>query len=57
VSRRFAYGGVLPEPCAEHPAEPPVISEEQVRALIPVVRAQVARGGLRLARLLDEAFG
>jgi hypothetical protein len=23
---------------------------------VPVVRRQVARGGLRLARLLDEAF-
>jgi len=28
-----------------------------VEALIPVVRRQVARGGLRLARLLDEALG
>lgn len=56
VSRRFAYGGVLGDPCAEVPAEPPVITQDQIRALIPVVRTQVARGGLRLARLLDEAF-
>ena len=34
----------------------PVITEEITRRLIPVVRRQVARGGLRLARLLDEAF-
>jgi hypothetical protein len=56
VSRQFAYGGVLTDPCAEVPAEPPVITQEQVRELIPVVRTQVTRGGLRLARLLDEAF-
>lgn len=57
VSRRFAYGGVLGDPCAEVPSEPPVITQEQIRELIPVVRTQVTRGGLRLARLLDEAFG
>jgi hypothetical protein len=57
VSRRFAYGGVLGDPCAEVPAEPPVITQDQIRDLIPVVRTQVTRGGLRLARLLDEAFG
>ena len=56
VSRRFAYGGVLADPCAEVPAEPPVITQAQIRDLIPVVRTQVTRGGLRLARLLDEAF-
>jgi hypothetical protein len=56
VSRRFAYGGVLGDPCAEVPAEPPVITQEQIRELIPVVRTQVTRGGLRLARLLDEAL-
>lgn len=56
VSRRFAYGGVLGDPCAEQPEEPPVITQEQIRELIPVVRTQVTRGGLRLARLLDEAF-
>jgi hypothetical protein len=33
-----------------------VITEAMVEQLIPVVRRQVARGGLRLARLLDEAF-
>lgn len=56
VSRDFAYGGVLSDPCAEQPAEPPVITQDKIRDLIPVVRRQVRRGGLRLARLLDEAF-
>jgi hypothetical protein len=32
------------------------MTEAIVQRLIPVVRQQVARGGLRLARLLDEAF-
>ncbi|MFN3726300.1 MAG: S1/P1 nuclease [Allosphingosinicella sp.] len=57
VSRRFAYGGVLADPCGEVLSEPPVISQEQIRDLIPVVRTQITRGGLRLARLLDEALG
>ena len=38
------------------PADRPVIAEAITRRLIPIVRRQVARGGLRLARLLDEAF-
>ncbi|HYJ29084.1 MAG TPA: S1/P1 nuclease [Allosphingosinicella sp.] len=52
----FAYGTVLPDPCAPIPAERPMLREEQVRTLIPVVRRQVTKGGLRLARLLDEAL-
>ena len=38
------------------PEQRPVIGEAKVRELIPVARRQVARGGLRLARLLDEAL-
>lgn len=56
ASRDFAYGGVLPTPCAEQPAEPPVITQDKIRELVPIVRRQIQRGGLRLARLLDEAF-
>ncbi len=55
VARDFAYGTALSDPCAPVPAERPVLREEQVRELIPVVRRQVVRGGLRLARMLDEA--
>ncbi len=58
VAREFAYGTLMADPCAA-PAEGaprPVITEEITRRLVPVVRRQVARGGLRLARLLDEAF-
>ena len=34
----------------------PVVDEAIVRKLEPVIRAQVAKGGIRLARLLDEAL-
>lgn len=56
ISRDFAYGTMLPDPCAEAPAQLPALAEEKVRTLIPIVRRQILRGGLRLARLLDEAF-
>ncbi|HEY0112576.1 MAG TPA: S1/P1 nuclease [Allosphingosinicella sp.] len=56
VSRDFAYGTVMPEPCGPTRETRPVIAEPLVQRLIPVVRRQIARGGLRLARLLDEAL-
>lgn len=56
ASREFAYGSIMADPCAPAPAERPVVSEEITRRLVPVIRRQVARGGLRLARLLDEAL-
>ncbi|MGE0180166.1 MAG: S1/P1 nuclease [Sphingomonas sp.] len=58
VAREFAYGTLFADPCAERPrdAPRPVMTEEIARRLIPVVRRQAARGGLRLARLLDEAL-
>ena len=55
VARDLAYATVLPDPCDALPAERPVISEAVTRSLIPVVRRQAVRGGLRLARLLDQA--
>jgi hypothetical protein len=56
VSREFAYGTVLADPCAAPPAERPVITEAITRRLIPIVRRQAARGGIRLARILDAAL-
>jgi hypothetical protein len=56
ASRDFAYGMLLGDPCAPPPAERPVVTEAMTRQLIPIVRRQVARGGLRLARLLDQAL-
>lgn len=52
-----AYAALLGEACAPVPATRPVLDNAKVEALIPVLRKQVARGGLRLARLLDEALG
>jgi hypothetical protein len=56
LGRNLAYGGLLAEPCADLPGEPPTLTEAQVQVRIPLVRRQVAYAGLRLARLLDEAF-
>lgn len=59
ISRDVAYRSLFADPCGPEPADSdarPVITEELVRRLIPVMRRQVARGGLRLARVLDEVF-
>jgi len=52
-----AYAALIGDACGPIPATRPTLREEQVRTLIPMIRLQVARGGLRLARLLDEALG
>ncbi len=57
ISRQYAYGSLAPDPCAGQPAQPPVMDQATIRTLVPIVRRQVLRGGLRLARLLDEALG
>jgi hypothetical protein len=46
----------MADPCGPKPETRPVIGEATVRTLIPVIRTQIARGGLRLGRLLDEAL-
>ena len=56
-SRSEAYQSLLGDPCAEPPAERPTLDEVEVRALIPLVRENVVDGGIRLARLLDDALG
>jgi hypothetical protein len=56
ASRTYAYGTVMADPCGPKPEARPVIDEETARTLIPVIRIQIARGGLRLGRLLDEAL-
>lgn len=57
VARRYAYASLLGDPCGPKPEARPTLTEEDVRTLIPVVRRQVVAGGLRLARLLDDALG
>jgi len=56
ASHDYAYATLLADPCGPLPEERPVVTEATTRRLIPIVRGQVARGGLRLARVLDEAF-
>ena len=56
ASRTYAYGTMMPDPCGPKTEGRPVIDEATTRALIPVIRTQIARGGLRLGRLLDEAL-
>lgn len=49
-----AFGG---DPCrADVPARGK-LDDAAIERLVPVLRDQIMRGGLRLARLLDEAFG
>jgi hypothetical protein len=55
ISHDFAYGSLLADPCATMPAAV-TIDEATTQKLIPIVRRQIARGGIRLARLLEEAF-
>lgn len=57
ASREFAYGTLMADPCGPLPSVRPVVDEALTRKLIPIVRRQIARGGIRLARLLDEALG
>ena len=56
LSREFAYGSVMADPCGPPPTSRVVVTEAITQRLIPIVRRQIARGGLRLARVLDEAF-
>ena len=56
TAREFGYGAVLSDPCGPIPTTRPVLDEATTQKLIPIVRRQVARGGERLARLLDEAL-
>ena len=56
VARDSAYASALGgDPCGPVPARA-AIDDAKIEALIPVVRLQILRGGLRLARLLDETF-
>jgi hypothetical protein len=57
VARDFAYASVLNgDPCAPFP-ERAKLDDATIERLIEPARLQVVRGGLRLARLLDEALG
>ena len=52
-----AYSPLVGDPCGQPPAGRPTLTESQVQALTSSVRRNVAEGGIRLARLLDDALG
>jgi hypothetical protein len=52
-----AYRSLVGDPCAATPGDRPTMDEAKVRALIPLVRENVVEGGIRLAKLLDDALG
>jgi hypothetical protein len=57
VSRDIAYPRAVDgDPCGLKPDKPVTIDEADVAAARGALRQQVERGGLRLARLLDEAL-
>ena len=56
AARRLAYASLIGDPCGPSPEARPTLTEADVQALIPDLRRQVVAGGLRLARLLDEAL-
>ncbi len=55
VARDAVYAVALGDPCGPKPARA-AIDEAKIEALIPLTRLQIKRGGVRLARLLDEAL-
>ena len=58
VAHDSVYASIEPggDPCAPSPAKA-VLDAATIERLVPVARLQVERGGLRLAKLLDEALG
>lgn len=57
VAHDVVYAGALGgEPCAPSPARV-TLDEATIERMVPAARLQVERGGLRLAKLLDEALG
>ncbi len=57
VSRDVAYGSVFADPCGAKQAGRAIVDEATVGKLIPAARRQIVAGGLRLAKLLDQALG
>ncbi len=56
LAKTAVYGSVEKDICLPTPKAPVVMDQATAERLIPVLRLQVARGGIRLARLLDEAL-
>ncbi|WP_420136951.1 S1/P1 nuclease [Sphingomonas sp.] len=56
VAKTSVYGTVLPDPCNAPVPQDAQLDQTKIDELIPVLRLQIAKGGIRLARLLDEAL-
>ena len=56
IAKREVYGSVIPDPCAKPAPASVKMDQAMIERLIPALRLQVAKGGIRLARLLDEAL-
>jgi hypothetical protein len=56
LAKAKVYGSVIADPCAKPAPAQVSMDEAKIEELIPVMRLQVAKGGIRLARLLDEAL-
>lgn len=58
VSRDVAYASALGgDPCGPRPTARVTLDDATIERLIAPLRRQVERGGIRLARLLEEALG
>ena len=56
VAKDHAYPRLMDgDPC-DAEVERPVLSNADVEALVPVMREAAVKGGMRLARLLDDAL-
>ena len=56
IARDVVYGSAYGAPCGPIP-ERAQLDEAKIEKLIEPARHQLVKGGLRLARLLDEALG
>lgn len=58
ISRTIVYPSAVGDaPCTTAPPPRAMLDEVTIVRLLPVQRQQILRAGLRLARLLDRAFG
>ncbi|MFZ3484158.1 S1/P1 nuclease [Sphingomonas sp. 3-13AW] len=58
ISRDYAYASAFNgDACGPVPTGRIKLDQATIEKLVPIAKLQVARGGLRLARLLDEALG
>lgn len=56
LAKDQVYGSVLPDVCGPTPKAAVKMDDATITRLVPVLRLQIAKGGIRLARLLDEAL-